>query len=180
MNTLLICLAATTLGSDVGWERLDDGGMEYIIQLDPQTLEALKAGSAIQSDIPPAAGNDIRSYRILVGKGKLRRDAPLAKPAAVKNTNPETLVAEESPPPQKLAPNPAQKPMPGQQAVYEESANKPSSPATTVPAEPSKPWLLMTLAFFTSIGANLYLGWVAWEARRRCRTVHAGPLALGM
>ncbi len=172
MNAILICLAAATLGSDVGWERLPDGGMQYIIQLDPQTVEALQAGQPIQSDIPPAAGNDIRSYRIIVGKGKLPRDPPLFKPPALKNNFPEINSGPELQPPGKLTPNPAQKPMPGQPAVFEEPESKPAPAAKTTPAEstePSKPWLLMTLTLFASIGANVYLGWIAWESRRRCR-----------
>ena len=69
MGTIMVCLAAAMVGVDVGWRRLPDGGMEYIIQIEPQTLEALRAGEAIQSYVPAEAG-DIRSYRIEVGSKK--------------------------------------------------------------------------------------------------------------
>jgi len=71
MNTLLIYIAAATLGFQTGWERLPEGGMEYVIQLDAQTIAALNDGQIIQSDIPTKAG-DIRSYRIYVGRGTPR------------------------------------------------------------------------------------------------------------
>jgi hypothetical protein len=88
MNTLLICVAAATFGFQYGWEQLPDGRMEYIIQLDPAALEALRDGEALRSDIPVAAG-EIRAYRIVMGRGRPRRDTPPAKP---------------SPPPAKVTP----------------------------------------------------------------------------
>jgi hypothetical protein len=39
-------IAAAALGIDVGWQPLPEGGMEYIIQIAPQTLETLKAGES--------------------------------------------------------------------------------------------------------------------------------------
>jgi hypothetical protein len=53
-------------------------------------------------------------------------------------------------------------------------ANKLNSDATT--AEPAKPWLafVAVMAFLCcSLGANLYLGWAAWDARSRYREVLA-------
>ena len=107
--------------------------MEYIIQLDPQSLDALRAGQPIQSDVPPGAG-EVRSYRIIVGTEKLRRDMPPEKP---------------KPPPA-----------------------EPAKPAKTSPPEPTQPWIPMTLTLFglfASLGANVFLGWVALGLRRRCR-----------
>jgi hypothetical protein len=123
MNALLVAIAVATLGIDVGWQRLPEGGMMYIIQLDPQTLEALRAGQPIESDIPAVAG-EVRSYRIVVGQARLPREAP------------------------------------------------PSKPSPPAPEEPAKPWLPMTLTLivlFASVGANVYLGWIVVEFRRRCR-----------
>jgi hypothetical protein len=134
MNTsIAICIAAATLGFNFGWQRLPEGGMEYIIQLDPQSLEALRAGQPIESDVPPAAG-EVRAYRIIVGTEKLPHDRPAEKP---------------KPPPA-----------------------EPAKPAKTSPPEPAKPWTAMTLTLFglfASLGANVFLGWVAVGLRRRCR-----------
>jgi len=127
MNTMLVYVAAATLGFQVGWQRLPEGGMQYIIQLDPQTLDALRDGQPIQSDIPSDAG-EIRSYRIVMGAG-------MSKPP------------REAPPP--------------------------PAPVTPAPVEPAKPWLPLTLTLlglFASLGANAFLGWIAWGFRRRCQS----------
>jgi hypothetical protein len=80
MNTLLLFIGVAVLGHEVGWERLPDGGMEYVIQLDPAAIDALRRGQSIHSDILSAAG-EVRAYRIVLGAGRLRRDAPLPRPA---------------------------------------------------------------------------------------------------
>jgi len=63
-------LAAATLGLDVGWQPLPDGGFEYIIQIEPETLESLKNGEDLRSEIPPFL-RGVRSYRITVGNAPL-------------------------------------------------------------------------------------------------------------
>jgi hypothetical protein len=68
MNGVLALVAATTLGIDVGWEPLPSGGFEYIIQIEPQTLESMKRGQEILSALPPAV-RGMRRYRITVGDG---------------------------------------------------------------------------------------------------------------
>ena len=185
MNALMICVAAAVLGTDVGWQRMPEGGMEYIIQLDPQTLETLRAGVPIESDIPPAAG-DVRSYRIMVGKEKLPRDVPPASPPVAK-PSPEPKPAEPQPAAGSQEPQPAAtqasepggKRYPGRQAVYVEQKAPPAAetparhPAPeSEPKEPAKPWLPLTftlLGLFASLGTNVYLGWIAWDSRRQWR-----------
>lgn len=75
----LICLAVAALGIDVGWQRLPEGGVQYLIQIAPETLESLKAGQAIESDIPPTV-KDIRGYRITVGNKQLPREVVTSEP----------------------------------------------------------------------------------------------------
>jgi hypothetical protein len=177
MHAIILCIAAAALGSGVGWQRLPDGGMEYIIQLDPQSLESLKEGAAIQSDIPANVG-DIRSYRIQVGTKQLPRDM---LPAAA--TTPRQPSLPISPPkqpsslevPQTFSPSPANKPIPERQTSFADTETK--VPAATakpalpeMPAETPKPWLPLTfalVALFASLSGNVFLGWVAWESRRQ-------------
>ncbi len=85
MNALFVVVATAALGIEVGWEPLPGGGHEYTIQIEPQLLDVLEKGEdEIYSDVP--AGIDVRRYRIVVGVGKLRREAgplvPEAAPAA--------------------------------------------------------------------------------------------------
>ncbi|MFW6124965.1 MAG: hypothetical protein ACOC46_02350 [Pirellulales bacterium] len=78
--TACILLAPVLFGVDVGWQPLPTGGMEYIIQIDPATLDALKAGEAVQSDVPGSIGR-VRTYRVIVGSGGgLPREQPPAEP----------------------------------------------------------------------------------------------------
>ena len=173
---LLISIAVATLGVDYGWKRLPDGGSEYIIQLNRQTLDALRDGQPIQSDVMPDAGK-VRSFRIVVGDEKLSRDKPLQKPTA------QTAVVEPPQlPPNPLLPNPAVKPLAGRQTTYiqpekntaKDEPKPPSTPKATA-EQPAKPWLPFTLTLFglfASLGANAYLGWISWGLRRRRRAEH--------
>jgi len=72
----LVCVAALALGIDVGWRPLSDGGVEYLIQIEPGLIEALKPGEAIGSDVPPRLIGEIRAYRITVGTEELPRELP--------------------------------------------------------------------------------------------------------
>ncbi len=79
----LLLLAAAAVGVDTGWTKLDSGGYEYIIQIPPEQLDALRAGSEFGSDLPADTGA-IRSYRIVVGTGPLvNQGVPLPPEARV-------------------------------------------------------------------------------------------------
>ena len=183
MHTLLLCLAAAAVGVDVGWERMPKGGMEYIIQLDPQTLETLRDGQPIQSDLHPEAG-EVRSYRIVVGKKVLPREtpppaAPTPKAAGSKPSDPTELKTEA---PGTLPPDSGEAAILEHPAVFMESdtaasSGKPSENQPKTPAEqPAKPWMAMTvtlLGLFASVGANVFLGWIAWDSRRQFRAANS-------
>lgn len=177
MNLPIMCIALVAGGVDVGWERRPEGGMEYIIQLDPQTLELLRAGEAIQSDIPPAAG-EVRSYRIVVGAKQLARETPPAGFSVPKLPEPK---GQPPTAPFALPPDPAGKPLPGCPTAFVEPADaapkpEPKTVAGDQPEQAAKPWLPLTFTLFglfASLGANVYLGWIAWELRQRFRAKQA-------
>jgi hypothetical protein len=123
MNPMLIYIAAATLGFQVGWQPLPDGGMEYIIQLDAAALDALRDGQPLGSAVPSEAG-EIRAYRIVMGAGKDK-------------------LPRKAPPP------------------------KPTPPESAEPVQPPLSWTLTILGLFASLGANVFLGWIAWGFRRR-------------
>jgi hypothetical protein len=88
MSAILACLAAALVGVEAGWRPLPTGGMEYIIQVEPGTLEALRPEDAIESDVP-AEVRDVRHYRIVVGRGPLPKQLPAGAPAtAAKGVEP--------------------------------------------------------------------------------------------
>ena len=163
----------TTLGVDYGWTRLPDGGSVYTIQLNRQTLDALRDGQPIESDVMPEAGA-VRSFRIVVGDEKLAREKPPEKPAA-----PSVVAGPPHLPPNPLLSNPTVKPLTASQATYAQTERKPPTEEPTpapaskaAPDQPAKPWLPFTLTvmgLFASLGANVYLGWISWGLRKRCR-----------
>lgn len=70
MTGMLVCLSAAVMGVDYGWQPVAGGGIEYIIQIEPELLDSLKSGHDLFSDLPTSVRN-IRSYRITVGTGRL-------------------------------------------------------------------------------------------------------------
>lgn len=173
MYALAMCIAATAVGVEVGWQRMPEGGMEYIIHLDPQTLELLRAGETFRSDIMPDAG-EVHSYRIVLGTKRPPRETPPAKPKSDDPTQSRSAA------PQTLPPDPRGKPFPERTAAFEESKDAAATvesppqppPSPSQPTPPAKPWLPLTLtlfALFASLGANVFLGWIAWDFRQRCR-----------
>ncbi len=165
MCPIAFFVASAVLGIQFGWEPQPEGGVQYIIQLNPDALEALRSGQPIESDIRPELLGDVRSFRIEMGEKKLSHQLP-AHPAA-------------------LPPNPASKPLAEQPAAYVAAApagNSPVSasaapPATQTAALETKPWLplwLTIVALFASLGGNFFLGWITWDARSRYRSL-LGP-----
>jgi hypothetical protein len=74
MNAMALLLVLTTPGIEYGWNPGPDGQLEYVIQLEPQALDALRSGKEISSDIHP----DVRSVRrfvLKVGEGPVPRIA---------------------------------------------------------------------------------------------------------
>ena len=81
MSPLLILIAASALGVEVGWEPLPEGGYEYSIQLEPDLCDLLRRGTdEITSEVPPHV--NVRRYKMFVGTGKLPRVDGPAEPAA--------------------------------------------------------------------------------------------------
>ena len=78
MNGAAIVLAMATLGVDVGWQELEDGSIEYIIQIEPQLVGSLKDGHDLTSGVRPELRN-IRRYRVVVGSEDLPQNPPLAE-----------------------------------------------------------------------------------------------------
>lgn len=66
MNGFALVVATAVMGVDYGWQVDADGRIEYIIQIEPMTLIALREGHDIESQIHPSVGN-VRRFRIRVG-----------------------------------------------------------------------------------------------------------------
>jgi hypothetical protein len=166
MNAAILYLAAAAVGINAGWRPLPDGGMEYIIQLEPEALDLLRSGQAMQSDIPAQVQN-VRGYRIIVGSGAPPRiDAPAA------------AMETEKPALGPLLLNAAGQPLgpaaPGGEGVAPDirQADGTRRVPSTLNSEPAKPWLPLTLTSllcFASLAAFVYLLWIHLELRGRYR-----------
>ncbi len=164
-----------------GWRPLPDGeGMEYLIQLSPADVEAMKVGEPWMTQIPASLG-DIRAYRITIGTGDLPREAPPPSLPPVEEA------AAQQPGPPHLEPVPAAQPMPERQALYvtpdpaegepaDENESFPADAASSADAAHPRPWMLLVgtaLALAGSLGGNAYLFWGIREAHRRYRDLAA-------
>ncbi len=72
MNAILLLTATAVVGVDFGWQpTADGGGLEYIIQIEPEWLQALASGdvSELTSTIHPDVQN-VRRFRIRIGTEK--------------------------------------------------------------------------------------------------------------
>jgi hypothetical protein len=195
MSGIATCLAALLLGIDIGYQPSPQGGAEYIIQIEPGTLQALNPGEEMESCIP-AEARDIhpRRIRVVIGNQKLPKEIPVKAagggvagregPAALTPAGrtapagpafdllhgvPGSKAGQISPAP--FPPDPNAKP-----AVYLEPSGggskaepQPAAAGPTATHEAEKPWLPfwgLLLGLGASLAGNVYLGWVFWDARR--------------
>jgi len=167
-NALVV--AAALYGVDYGWQPIDEGGLEYIIQVEPQLLEAMRGGEAITSTIPPEL-RDVRRYRIVVGNAELpRSDLPPIEEETEAAQTPRRFEQDgESALIEQAAGTEAMEPSAdGEEAL---TANE-AETLTPAAVEAPKPWMPFTLALiclFASIGGNGYFLWLIYDARRRYR-----------
>lgn len=63
MSGTVLCVAVVMLGVNFSVQPLPEGGVEYVIHLDPLNLESLRSGNDLRSDLPTTA-KDVRSFRI--------------------------------------------------------------------------------------------------------------------
>jgi len=199
MNCMMIFMAAATLGIDVGWQRQQDGELEYIIQIEPQLVESLKEGQTLTSGIRPAL-RGIRRYRIVIGTGKLPQEPSLEELKLQADTD-TSSVTQQVVRPRAFHPYGDSMPMVKKAVAYDDASNeeqkdnqtaKPMTknsghttptedayestdahPATPI-KEAAKPWFPLTLVLlglFGSLGANIYMGWVTLGTRKRYQTL---------
>jgi len=73
MNALALALLASIVGVDYGWQVNRAGELEYIVQIEPQLVAALRNGEKLESEIPPNMRN-IRRIIVRIGTGELPHD----------------------------------------------------------------------------------------------------------
>ena len=68
-GALYMFLAISAAGVQFGWQPIDGGGREYIVQVEPQLVDTFRK-EGFTSDVPPDL-RDIRRIRIVVGNAPL-------------------------------------------------------------------------------------------------------------
>jgi hypothetical protein len=170
MLPYVFLLAISATGINYGWEPIQDGGMRYIVQFEPNVLaEAQKTGYSLESNIPSHV-HDVRAISIRIGTGEVPKKIPPINPELqFPNSNQEKDT-------QKSIKTPAQ---PASVASdLKESQEKLSSGTggSTEQQSVAKPWTLLGVLILLSccsIGGNVYLLWIYAELRKRFRTMLA-------
>ena len=164
MLHLAAVVAASILGIDVGWQPLPEGGVEYIIQIPPQTFEVLKPGDLVQSRVP-AEVKDIRQCRVVIGRSAL----PRLLPRQSSSQSPLTSYSDSTSK-QPLEHTAAAGGMVGQTDGSQTDSSEPVQQSDGDQHAASWwPTVVTLVALFASLGANVYLGWLTWELHRRCQ-----------
>ena len=94
MEVAMILMSALVWDVDFGWQLQDDGGLEYIIQIEPGMLDVLRDGEVIVSEIHPDA-TGVRQFRIQVGSQQLPRDAGSYVPSLATTVEVNSIDASE-------------------------------------------------------------------------------------
>jgi hypothetical protein len=182
--TLLLVALAT--GIQWGWQPMDKGGIEYIVQVEPQLVDSFRK-EGFTSEIPPGM-RDIRRIRIVVGDGAVPHQGEVLQPAVA--TNPPVHAAEQAAditPPKRLPDGvpslPLKSGVTGEMARTASAAEPPKAGGSTEPAHDAapaaptaaspasqRPWLALLAVvggLVVSLSGNVYLGWVHWGTRSR-------------
>ncbi|MCA9247582.1 MAG: hypothetical protein KDA42_10715 [Planctomycetales bacterium] len=92
MHACSLMLMATALGVNSGWQPLEEGGMEYIVQIQPELFESMRAGEVITSIVPDGV-EAVRSFKVVVGDERPPRiDPPVLRVNSV--SEPSTIAVE--------------------------------------------------------------------------------------
>jgi hypothetical protein len=82
MYSIAFLVTWAAVGVDYGWQPIEGGQLEYIIQIAPAELDAMKQGEEVVSEIHPDA-QGVRRFRIRVGRGELPRLGTSPAPPAL-------------------------------------------------------------------------------------------------
>lgn len=183
----MVCLAVASLGIDVGWEPSDDGkGLEYIIQIEPEMLDSLRAGQKIRSDLRSDLGQ-IRSYRIQVGSGpvpKTNLPSSPPPPSPLQTKQPPALVTKEVPPatlPQDAVSKPIAKPADYREpSAVDKTETVPSVASSETPKDYFTAMLVLAGTSVGLLAALVYLAWIHVGTRNRYRALLVEHMTLGL
>ncbi len=83
MYAACFLITSAVLGVDYGYQVTDQGQLEYVVQIEPEAIESLKAGQPIQVGLPPDSER-IQVFRVQVGNDELSKVVPASYQKPVK------------------------------------------------------------------------------------------------
>ena len=78
-SIIVLCAANSAWGIHFGWQALPEGGIEYIVQVEPDLMDAFRT-SGFSSEIPPGL-RDVRRIRLVMGEQRLPNQDDVNGPA---------------------------------------------------------------------------------------------------
>ena len=117
-----------------GWQQLPDGGIEYVVQVEPELLDSFRK-DGFSSDIPASLQRDLRRIRIVVGNSKLPNEGDVMGPKTSAPSSTPTPAARLD----SSATSISQSAAPNQPAAVPPSAPLPSSTTVAPPLLSAEP-----------------------------------------
>ncbi len=201
MSPTLTCLAMALMGADLGFRPASNGGTDFIIHVNPATLQATRPGDPIELYVERAAqGLRPSHFYITPFDDKLPGEvsvpparAPIGPaspviPAVATSSAPSPYTTPGAapvtiPPPSSVLPEQTG-PRPGTLANSTSAESRfgglaPVNPGGGNPVQPDRPWLLMCLLVIGLSASNSYIGWLFWDSRQRYRGLLARTFSVG-
>jgi hypothetical protein len=126
----IVLFASMARAVDFGWQPNSDGGIEYLVQIEPELIDSFRR-EGFTSEVPPGL-RDIRRIRIEVGNGKLPNQGDVTGP---KITHAAPPVSQPTAADQIVLPAPPEtyshdepQPIPAQPNSTAENSTAPASP----------------------------------------------------
>lgn len=82
MSPTALCAILLVAAVDYGYEPMDDGGIRYLIRIEPHMVDLLARGQVFGSDIPPEAAGRVRAFRVYSAEEPASKVIPPAPPVA--------------------------------------------------------------------------------------------------
>jgi hypothetical protein len=183
MHAATWALVLCTAGVDVGWQPVDAGGLEYVIQLDADALDILASGREFVSEVPVQLGA-VSRCRLKVGVGPVPRklpavvNLPAKSPGDVQQVEHREVAKTEGSGKTAAGPRALASLTPEPGPLPETSAEPLAGDAATAeaPTRPGPSWVVVGLAMavlFASVAANAFLAWLVVSQRSRYRALTA-------
>ncbi|WP_105351024.1 hypothetical protein [Blastopirellula marina] len=88
MYAACFLVTSAVLGVDYGYQVTDQEQLAYVVQIEPEAIESLKAGHPIEVGLPPDSER-IQVFRVQIGKDELSKVVPATYQKPVKEIDPE-------------------------------------------------------------------------------------------